>query len=317
MLAAAAAEDAGRFVDDAPKERVVDDPEPVEKKPAEKPNKDAAASKEKSVSEADKDKEPKDPKKSTAQADSAAAEPTEGKAKSKWQQNEERKNKTWSEINAEKDAIKAQQQALQREKAEVQRKAEDIERAKVTAEPIRDEHGFTAKDYRDVAKDMRKAGTHDQAEAAEKLASNLDAKQQKLIQERNVADLRANWQRSYDELSSKTEYAELKDETSELHMQTMSVLKQFPFLAYQADGLQQAVTMAETRVSAKSSEGTKSELAKLKEEHAKLQKKLTIGGGSPTNLPEEDTPFEKLSSAEQKKRLEQAARASDRDAGFE
>lgn len=313
LLKAAAEHDAGRGTAD--NEPEVTDPEP-------ETTKDKAAK-----PEAKPEEKKDEPTAKDSKAESAEKKPDE-KPKSKWAQNEERKNKTWQEINAEKEAIKAEKETLQREKSEIQRRSEEIQRAKVTSEPLRDEHGYTSKDYKGVASDYRQkaldAATPAErkqlaefADAADQVAEKLNQKHQQLMQERNVADLRAKWQEVHDKLVAKPEYADLKTEGSELHKQTLDVLRKYPFLTMQPDGLQTAVELVEQKAQLKAFDGTKAELTKLKEEHSKLQKKLSIGGGSPTGAPAEETPFNELSTAEQHKRLERAAHSQDREAGFD
>jgi len=317
LLKQAAAEDASRGSNDndSSNEPELTDPEPgTESNADEKPKTEPAKKDEPIVS---KDKEA-----------AGTEKKTEEKPKSKWVQNEERKNKTWQEINAEKETLKAEKEAIAREKAEVAKRAKQIELAKATAEPLRDEHGFTGNDYKKVAADYRQkaydAATPEErkqfaawADSADQIAAKLEQKHAQLTQERTIAGLRDEWTKAHNELSAKPEYAALKDQNSDLYKGVVEILNKHPYLTQQPDGLYTAVELVDTKAQLKAFDGTKAELAKLKEEHSKLQKKLSIGGGSPTSAPEGEKDFKDLSLKEQQKRLERAAREHDRDAGFE
>lgn len=244
------------------------------------------------VNEADKAKEP---------------EATTEVKKSKFAANEERRAKTWQEINAEKEALKAEKEAIARER-------EEIKKAKDNATVLRDEHGASADDYRAAAKTLKDKGDNDLAAAAEKLATEMDQKYQRMQQEKAVNEGRQKWLSNLEQLSQK--HPDLKKDDSELSKETLKVLGEFPMLKQNPDGIKYAVAAADINLRAKEFDGTKAELAKLKAEHEKLQKKLTISGGSPTKPVQEAANVNSLSLEEQGRRLEQLAHQHDRDNGL-
>lgn len=231
----------------------------------------------------------------------------EEKPKSKWAANEERKGKTWQEINAEKEAIKAERAALARER-------EEISKAKSAGEVYRDKHGLSAKEYKDAAKEYRAKGEEALAEAAERVADNLVEEERRYRTERTQDDLRKKWSESFNKISA--EKPELKDPDSDLHKETLALLKRVPPLAQLPDGLDMAVTLAESLVKGRNYEATTSELKELKSKYEALEKKLSIGSGPPTSVPSEEKAFEDLSLAEMEKRLGQVVSKHDRAAGF-
>lgn len=235
-----------------------------------------------------------------------AAEATEAK-KSKFAANEERKAKTWQEINAEKEAIRAEKEAIARER-------EEIQKVKASATVLRDEHGASAEDYRAAAKQLLDKGDKDLAAAAEKLAAELDAKQQQMRQEKVITEGRQKWLSNLEELSKS--HPDLKKDGSEFQKAVLGVLEQYPMLKQNPDGIKYAVKAADIELRAKEFDGTKAELTKLKAEYDKLQKKLTISGGSPTAPVKEETSFDALSPKDRARRLEQAAHQHDRDNGL-
>ncbi len=230
------------------------------------------------------------------------------KVKSKWAANEERKAKTWQDINADKEAIKAEREALQRDR-------EEFQKARVApAEGMRDEHGATAKDYRDAAQQFKANGDNAMAEAAEKLAGNIEAKEQSVRQQNVMREGQEKWVKNLAALTEK--HPELKQADSELSKAALQVLAEFPMLKQDPNGITYAVKAAQINLQARDFEGTKAEFAKLKAEHEKLQKKLTISGGSPTSPVPEAKSFADMSLDEQRKSLEQAVGAYDRDNGY-
>jgi len=267
----------------------VEDAEPVKDEAVKEESKPKA---DKPVSEDSKTKE--------------AAEATEAK-KSKFAANEERKGKTWQEINAEKEALKAEKEAIARER-------EEIQKAKASATVLRDEHGASAEDYRAAAKTLLEKGDKDLAAAAETLAKELDQKQQRMQQEKVLTEGRQKWLNNLEQLSQK--HPDLKKDDSELSKETLKVLAEFPMLKQNPDGIKYAVAAADINLRAREFDGTKAELAKLKSEYEKLQKKLTISGGSPTAPVREDASIGSLPLKEQARRLEQLAHQHDRDNGL-
>lgn len=229
------------------------------------------------------------------------------KPKSKWAQNADRQSKSWEQINADKAAVAA-------ERAELQRQKEAFEQSRVTSQELRDEHGATSKDYRDAAKQFKAKGDSAMADAAEKLAANLDTKENTLRQEQVHKQGAAKWQQNLADLTVK--HPDLAKPDSPLSLAAVNVLKAFPMLSRDPDGIKYAVRAAEIELQAKSFDGTKSELEKLKADHAALQKKLTISGGSPTAPVPEDKSFKDLSQKDARRHLEQAAEQFDRESNL-
>lgn len=235
---------------------------------------------------------------------------SEAKPKSKWAANEERKARTWEQINAEKEAIKAEREALQRERDEVLKK----QAVSNPAEKFRDERGFTAQEYRDAAKKFAEAGDNSLAQAAEQRAAELDHKETALRQRAEQEEFGRKWAAKYQELSSKN--AALKDPNSEDYKQVVNLLNQYPLLTRDPNGLEYAVKAVQLEKAAADSATKDSKIKELTDQLSKLQSKLSIGSGVPAEPPKADKTFDEMTLAEQRKHLERAARQVDRDAGF-
>jgi hypothetical protein len=230
---------------------------------------------------------------------------------SKWAKNEERKSRTWQELNADKEALRKEREELAKARAEI----DQARKAAMAKEPVRDEHGATVQDYREAAKQYRAAGKADFADAAEKLAEKLATHEQQVTAQRTFETQQRQWADNYAKLSDTK--PELKDPASDLYKATVKALEDFPVLRQTPEGIVYAVKAAELNLQARNFDGTKKELDALKEAHSKLQKKLSIGSGTPTETLPEDKPFDSMSLAEQRKALEQAAHSLDRAAGFD
>jgi hypothetical protein len=291
LLATIADFDAGKDTEAVKPDKAEADP--VDDQPeAGDDEKDLIAEAEKSDGKADKDKSQK-----------AEAE----QPKSKQAKEEARKTQTWEKINADKEALRAERESLQRER-------EEFLKQKKVPEVLRDEHGATAEDYRVAAKQLKAQGNHDHAEAAEKLASNLDKKEQEMRQQQTLKEGAERWTKNLADLTAK--HPDLAKPDSPLSQAALKVLETFPMLKKDPDGIKYAVRAAEIELQAKDFEGTKAEFTKLKAEHEKLQKKLSITGGSPTAPIPGEKSFKDESLKEMGQRLEQAAVSYDRDNGM-
>lgn len=241
----------------------------------------------------------------TSKIDKTESTTTEGeKPKSKWAKNEERKTQTWEQINADKLAIKA-------ERDELQRQRDEFQQSKISTQELRDEHNASAKEYREAAAQFKAKGDIAMAEAAEKLAGNLEVKEQGMRQQQAMQEGAAKWTKNLADLTVK--HPTLADNDSPLSKAALKVLEVFPDLKRNPDGIKYAVRAAEIELQAATFDGTKAELTKLKADYAALQKKLTISGGSPTDPIPAKKSFSDLSQKDARRSLEQAAEQHDRD----
>lgn len=249
------------------------------------------------------------PPDSSLKKDSEAKQ-SEAKPKSKWAANEERKAKTWEQINAEKEALKAEKEALAREREEVQKRS-------VKVEKYRDERGFSAEDYRNAAKQFKAAGDAENmklAEAAEQRAVELEQQESQLKAKAQQEEFSKQWAAKYQELATKN--PALKDQNSEEYKATLAILNEFPLLTQHPNGLEYAYKAVQLNKAARDSEVKESKIKELTQQLESLQKKLAIGAGVPAEQPREAKSFEDMTLAEQRKYMEQAAKKADRDAGW-
>lgn len=248
--------------------------------------------------------------KSEAKAKEAEVAPkSDDKEKSKWAKNEERKGKTWEEINAQKAELAREKEAIAKAKAEV-----EAARKAPADQAYRDEHGNTAADYRAVEKQLRAKGENAQADAAAELAATVAGKESQARAQQAQQEAAQGWAKNFAALQEK--HADLKKQDSDLYKETLKVIQEFPLIAQRPDGINYAVRAAELNLQSKDTENTKAENAKLKAQIEALNKKLSIGGGAPTSPVPEAKSFADMSNKDQGAYLLERAQQADRDRGF-
>jgi hypothetical protein len=304
MLALANDYDAGVDIDSQPKEQ---SPNNNETAPAEQDSSDAgSAGKEVDGGEQEvgtkSEPEPK--------AEKKTEQKTEKDKSSKFAQEQNRKAKTWEQINAEKEALKAEREAVRREREEWSKQREQSKAAETSS--FRDEKGYTAEDYEAAAKEFDADGDSQLAKAARAKADGVrkaaTERQQKVQQEKFAKA----WSDSFSRLSEKETW--LKDQNSPEYKRTVELLQKVPMLTSMPDGLVHAVELMKLQDTAGKAQSIEAENKALKEQLNKLQQKTAIGKSVPAGqLKAEEKDFSKLSLKEQREALLKASRAFDRD----
>jgi hypothetical protein len=300
MLALANDYDAGVNIDSQPKEQ---SPTTNETAPVEQESSDAG--------NAGKEVDGSEQEVGTKAEPEAKTEKKAEKEKSKFAQEQNRKAKTWEQINAEKEAIKAEKEALKREREEWSKQREQSTAAETNS--FRDEKGYTAEDYEAAAKEFEADGDSQLAKAArakaEGVRKSANERQQKAQQEKFAKA----WADSYARLSEKETW--LKDQNSPEYKRTVELLQRVPVLQSMPDGLVHAVELMKLQDTASKAQSIEAENKALKEQLNKLQQKTAIGKSIPAGqLKAEEKDFSKLSLKEQREALLKASREFDREA---
>lgn len=302
MLALANDYDAGVDIDSQPKEQ---SPSTNETAPVEQDSSDAgSASKEVDGGEQEVGT-------SRSEPEAKAEKKTEPKDKSsKFAQEQNRKAKTWEQINAEKEALKAEREAVRREREEWSKQREQSKAAETSS--FRDEKGYTAEDYEAAAKEFEADGDSQLAKAARAKADNVRKsafERQRKVQQEQFSK---SWADSYNRLSEKETW--LKDQNSPEYKRTVELLQRIPILTTLPNGLTHAVELMKLQDTASKAQSIEAENKALKEQLNKLQQKTAIGKSVPAGqLKAEEKDFSKLSLKEQREALLKASRAFDRD----
>jgi len=221
MLALANDHDAGVDIDSQPREQTQNKNESA--------SVEQDSSNEGSASKEVNDREQDDVGTSSKSETDSKAKQKEEKPKdqkSKFAQDQNRKTKTWEQINAEKEAIRAEREAVRREREEWSKQREQSTVADTNS--FRDEKGYTAEDYEAAAKEFDADGDSQLAKAARAKADGVrktvSVKQQQVQQER----FNKSWADNYGRLSEKEVW--LKDQSSPEYKRTVELLQRVPFL---------------------------------------------------------------------------------------
>jgi hypothetical protein len=245
-------------------------------------------------------------------ADEQVSSLTEGEApevqeqpkKSKWAKNEERKNSSWKQINAEKEEIKRQREALLKEAEELKSRKVDLDEGKA----YRDEKGFTAEDYENAAKRLKEEGDDDLAsdavERAKEVRSEGDKAQQQVVAKKHWDAFESKRQ----ELMHK--HTDLSKPDSELTQKANAILSEHPSMQ-SAAGLEQAVNIAQLQIKAAGAETSEAQVKELTDKLTKLEKKMSVSGGFRSEKVDGDRSFDDLSMDEQEAHLLKAAASHD------
>jgi hypothetical protein len=302
MLALAADHDAGVDIDSQPREQAQNNNESASVE--QESSNEVTASKETDGGEQEVSA------KSESESKAKQKEEKPKDQKSKFAQEQQRKAKSWEQINAEKEAIKAEREAVKREREEWSKQREQSSAAESNS--FRDDKGYTAEDYEAAAKEFDADGDTQLAKAARAKADGVrkaaGAKQQQVQQER----FNKSWAENYGRLSEKEVW--LKDQSSPEYKRTVELLQRVPFLTAMPDGLVHAVELMKLQDTAGRSQSLEAENKALKEQLNKLQQKTAIGKSVPAGqLKTEEKDFSRLSMKEQREALMRASREFDRE----
>jgi len=305
MLALANDHDAGVDIDSQPREQTQNKNESA--------SVEQDSSNEGSASKEVNDREQDDVGTSKSSETDSKAKQKEEKPKdqkSKFAQDQNRKTKTWEQINAEKEAIRAEREAVRREREEWIKQREQSSVADTNS--FRDEKGYTAEDYEAAAKEFDADGDSQLAKAARAKADGVrktvSVKQQQVQQERFTR----TWADNFNKLSEKETW--LKDQSSNEYKRTVELLQRIPILTTLPNGLAHAVELMKLQDTAGRSQSLESENKSLKEQLNKLQQKTAIGKSVPAGqLKTEEKDFSRLSQKEQRDALMRATREFDRE----
>lgn len=289
LTAIAKAMDSGKSLDEARESYVPAPPEP-ETEPE--------------VNQADPPPEPEQPKQ-----DESAPSGAEGSLTEKTEQEKpdvsreakdmERKMRSWKSLNDEKEQFQKEREEFeqQKEKWRVQQLSETNE--------IRDDEGYSAKDYDKAAKEFRDDGEVDLAVDAEEKANKLREQEgetaKKLQADKFSKDFRSNYEQA------RATYPDLADHDSELFKRTEQVFLYYPELLGDADGPRKAAWVASRDILASQAESFRDENQQLKNELEEYKSKLSISGSQPAPRPASKEFMEMDAEARFKMLTDQAA----------
>lgn len=219
---------------------------------------------------------------------------------------EERKDRSWKALEAEKATLRADKEALERQRAE----AAKPEVKPARADETRDERGYTAAQYDQAAKDFEAEGDTALAAQARTAAEALRAKEGEATQQRQQAEHRETWMKHANETVAAK--AELQDLNTPLAKEVKAMLTAEPVFQILPDGFKKAVEICELRLAAAEVPSLKAENETLRKDLQEAQGKLAIGDGSVTR-PTKEKSLGDLSLDAQEREIRRMASTFDEE----
>ena len=189
----------------------------------------------------------------------------------------ERKMRSWSSLNTEKE--KHQQRVDEFDQRQEKWKLQQME----STNELRDEEGYSAKDYDKVESEFREDGEGKLADNAKASAESLRESERVTAQKLNQKDFSKTFSDNY--ASARANYPDLGNHDSELFKRTEQVFLHYPELLGDADGPRKAAWVASRDILATQAESFRDENQRLTNELEEYKSKLSIGGSQPAPRP--------------------------------
>jgi len=229
------------------------------------------------------------------------------KKQSKYAKNQARLNKTWADVNSDKEQLKEATAQLQKQAEEL-----EIQRQQLAAQSgYRDDKGFTAEDYEDAAVRLDNEGDTGLAQDARAKAKELKAESEQAKINSFKAERDQAWEVKRQELMKNN--PELRDNSKPITQKAMSLLQQFPSLTSGPDGLELSVQMAKLALESDNSKESAAKFDELQKKYNKLEKKTSVQGGFTAEKLDGARSFEEMDMESQEKYLIDAAMHLDND----
>jgi len=189
----------------------------------------------------------------------------------------ERKMRSWSSLNAEKE--KHQKRVDEFDQRQEKWKLQQLE----DTNELRDEEGYSAKDYDKVEADFREDGEEGLADDAKDKAESLRESERETAKKLNQKDFSESFRDNY--ASARKNYPDLGNHDSELFKRTEQVFLHYPELLGDTDGPRKAAWVASRDILATQAESFRDENQRLTNELDEYKSKLSIGGSQPAPRP--------------------------------
>ena len=193
----------------------------------------------------------------------------------------ERKMRSWSSLNEEKEEHQKQVDEFEQRKEKFR-----LQQLEDTNE-LRDEDGYNAKDYDKAESEFREDGEDKLADEAKDKAEALRESEretaEKLLRKQSKEEFSKSFSKNY--ASAREKYPDLGDHDSELYKRTEQVFLYYPTLLNDPDGPRKAAWAASRDILATQTESFRDENQRLTKELEEYKSKLSIGGSQPAPRP--------------------------------
>ena len=222
-----------------------------------------------------------------------------------------RLDKTWRQVNDEKDRQKVEKDRLKSEREALDQERKELERQKAErVTEFKDSEGNTSDDYRKAAQNWHTEGEYERAKWAEQQAKKVEQQAQVAKQQAEQERFRDEFQRNFDQAAE--EHPDLNTRTSELYQGVMQLMQDKPFLASYPEGVKDAVQVVRMRETSSRVKELETKLSGAEKEIEEYKGKLSIGGSPPADRPAGSKSFDDMNDSEREKALEELAGEFDR-----
>lgn len=225
---------------------------------------------------------------------------TEQDKRSKFAKEQERREKSWAKLNAEKEAFKKEQEALQRERDQIRSRQAEIEKKSTEEAKPR----YTAEQYDTAAEKFDEEGKYELADLARQEAKRLrDTGENDRVKKSQMAtqfktQLMNSWTKA------KSDFPTILTEGTEENKALVEFLKAEPDALKHPNGPYLAASYVTFRLKAAKAEAMSKELDSLKSKIKEYEQRLQIpGSGNPASIPGEKS-FEEMTASEQERELQ-------------
>ena len=229
------------------------------------------------------------------------------KKQSKYAKNQARLNKTWADVNADKERVKEATAQLQQQHQELEYQRQQL----AAKNGYRDDKGFTAEDYEDAAVRLDNEGDTGLAGDARDKAEELKVASEQAKVTAHQMQRDQAWESKRQELM--TRIPDLRDNSKPLTQKAMALLQHYPSLTAGPDGLELSVEWAKLALESGNSEEAATKFNELQQKYNKLEKKTSVQGGFTAEKLDGARSFEDMDMEDQEKYLIDAAMHLDND----
>lgn len=241
-------------------------------------------------------KAPEGAKTEVDQKSSKSAAPAPDPVAEKAAKEAARKEKTWKEINEEKERIR-------QERAEIERLREESKRNAPQANKEAD-------DYDRIASEFDTEGKPEMAKLAREKANAARQSAQKQAAEASQGEFLRKWNECYADQCDK--HPDLADNESTLYKAVAAIMKKETILTQIPSGIQKAVEIVQHQINSARATDLQTKLDAANAKIEELNKKLAIGPGDPASPSSGEKSFDDMTEKEMEKHLRsQLARLPD------
>ena len=219
---------------------------------------------------------------------------------------QDRANKTWREVNAEKAALKKEREELAAQRKALTEQQEkslaEIQQKTATSRYSPEEYEALAREFEDEGDDKNAEAATKAAKQAREAIAEQDAKSQ---QAKFVAKWDSNWK------AAAAEHGDLNDQNSELFKMVGRLLEQKPVLTQYPDGITDAVEGATNYLQANRSTALEKQVSYLKKQVAEYEEKTQLNGTQPGGNILQVESFDQLPVDKQRSELMKAMQHAD------